>query len=292
MSALVVLGGALGDQLLRWPALRALAAQGPVRVLAGRATRLLLGQAWPGLDAQRLDDPALLGLWAADAQPEPWLEGVERAVLLSADPGLARGLAARGLAVEERGQPPPEGAHEACWVARGLGLGEDPSALEVPLLRPLAAWAARLQAWTAAAPEVLLLPGSGGLAKCWPRACWAALGQALAAQGLTVAAALGPDELERGWGPLEGVPTWMGPELPELAAAMASARVVVGNDAGTSHLAAAVGAPLLVRFGPTDPRRWRPIGPRVRVTRWAPGPEGVQAAVGAVLDGVRGAERA
>ena len=39
---------------------------------------------------------------------------------------------------------------------------------------------------------------------------------------------------------------------------MASA--FVGNDSGISHLAAAIGTPGVVLFGPTDPRRWRPLG--------------------------------
>ncbi len=43
------------------------------------------------------------------------------------------------------------------------------------------------------------------------------------------------------------------------------AGLFVGNDSGLSHLAAVVGAPTLVLFGPTDPRLWAPIGPRVTV---------------------------
>jgi heptosyltransferase III len=37
----------------------------------------------------------------------------------------------------------------------------------------------------------------------------------------------------------------------------------IGNDSGVSHLAAFIGLPTLVIFGPTDPLRWRPMGRKV-----------------------------
>jgi ADP-heptose:LPS heptosyltransferase len=48
--------------------------------------------------------------------------------------------------------------------------------------------------------------------------------------------------------------------LPQLAALLAHARLAVGPDTGTGHVAAAVGAPYLGLFGPTDPRRVAPWG--------------------------------
>jgi hypothetical protein len=56
--------------------------------------------------------------------------------------------------------------------------------------------------------------------------------------------------------------------LYELACWLASARVYIGNDSGITHLAAAVGTPVLALFGPTDPALWAPRGPNVRVARW------------------------
>jgi heptosyltransferase II len=41
--------------------------------------------------------------------------------------------------------------------------------------------------------------------------------------------------------------------------------VVGANDSGPAHLAAALGRPLVVFFGPTSPIRWAPTGPAVRV---------------------------
>jgi heptosyltransferase-3 len=53
--------------------------------------------------------------------------------------------------------------------------------------------------------------------------------------------------------------------LYELGRWLAGARVYIGNDSGITHLAAAVGAPTVAIFGPTDPAMWAPRGERVSV---------------------------
>jgi heptosyltransferase III len=53
--------------------------------------------------------------------------------------------------------------------------------------------------------------------------------------------------------------------LYELACWLASASVYIGNDSGITHLAAAVGTPVVAVFGPTDPGVWGPRGERVAV---------------------------
>jgi heptosyltransferase III len=53
--------------------------------------------------------------------------------------------------------------------------------------------------------------------------------------------------------------------LHELACWLATARLYIGNDSGITHLAAAVGVPVVAIFGPTDPAVWAPRGERVRV---------------------------
>jgi len=60
------------------------------------------------------------------------------------------------------------------------------------------------------------------------------------------------------------------PDLYELGCWLASARVYVGNDSGITHLAAAVGTPVVTLFGPTDPAVWRPRGERVAVIQRMP----------------------
>jgi ADP-heptose:LPS heptosyltransferase len=51
--------------------------------------------------------------------------------------------------------------------------------------------------------------------------------------------------------------------LYELACRLRQARVFVGNDSGISHLAAAVGTPVMAFFRTTDPKIWAPRGPSV-----------------------------
>jgi heptosyltransferase II len=53
--------------------------------------------------------------------------------------------------------------------------------------------------------------------------------------------------------------------LAELAALTKQAALYVGNDSGTTHLASAVGTPVVVIFGPTNPRRYAPLGRRTRI---------------------------
>src|SRR6202790_2343987 len=52
-------------------------------------------------------------------------------------------------------------------------------------------------------------------------------------------------------------------DLYQLPTWLARARIYIGNDSGITHLAAAVGTPVIVLFGPTDPAVWAPPGSRV-----------------------------
>ncbi len=50
------------------------------------------------------------------------------------------------------------------------------------------------------------------------------------------------------------------PDLYELACWLRGARIFVGNDSGISHLAAAVGTPVMAYFQASDPKVWAPRG--------------------------------
>ena len=58
--------------------------------------------------------------------------------------------------------------------------------------------------------------------------------------------------------------------LSVYAAIIASARLMVSNDTGPGHMAAAVGTPLVSVLGPTSPEQWRPWGEQIDIVRCWP----------------------
>jgi heptosyltransferase-2 len=122
----------------------------------------------------------------------------------------------------------------------------------------------------------LLAPGARfGPAKRWPVERFAALGRALVALGWRVVACGAEDDLAA----CDAVAEAIGPQAASLAgrtdletqgALCAAAAVVVSNDSGLAHLAAASGAPTVVVFGSTSSAWTAPLGPRVRVIQKAP----------------------
>jgi heptosyltransferase-2 len=59
--------------------------------------------------------------------------------------------------------------------------------------------------------------------------------------------------------------------LAELAALLQSCSCFVGHDSGISHLAAALGLPGLLLWGPTEEKIWRPPSDKMNVLRAAGG---------------------
>lgn len=110
--------------------------------------------------------------------------------------------------------------------------------------------------------------GSGGAAKCWPVARFRDVASGLRALRLRPHFIVGPAELER-WpidvlgGLARDFRVMRSTTANELAAVLTGADVYLGNDSGPSHLAALLGTPTVVLFGPTQARVWRPMGPCV-----------------------------
>jgi ADP-heptose:LPS heptosyltransferase len=97
-------------------------------------------------------------------------------------------------------------------------------------------------------------PFSGSVRKNWPLERYRELAQHLAMPGRWCA---GPEEQLEDAVRIDN--------LYELACWLATARLYIGNDSGITHLAAAVGVPVVAIFGPTDPAVWAPRGDRVRI---------------------------
>ena len=136
-----------------------------------------------------------------------------------------------------------------------------------------------------------LHPGSGSDRKNWPKAKWAELLRELvASSSMRLLLVGGEAEAER-WPRLMAElsdsriePAWNLP-LPELARRLADCGGFVGHDSGITHLAAAVGLPVIVLWGESAEPVWRPRGERVTVLRHGGGLEHLP--VSTVLESTR-----
>jgi heptosyltransferase-1 len=118
---------------------------------------------------------------------------------------------------------------------------------------------------TAADPYVLLHPGAGWANKRYPPAWWGEAARRLhAAAGVPtwVAVARGEEDLAAGVQAAggEAVRLVPAPDLPTLAPFLRGARLMMGGDSGPTHLAHALGTPVLMVMGPTDPQASGPYG--------------------------------
>ncbi|MFN3412849.1 MAG: glycosyltransferase family 9 protein [Thermoanaerobaculum sp.] len=109
---------------------------------------------------------------------------------------------------------------------------------------------------------VVLLPGSlGPPAKRYPPSGYRDLGRKLKAAGFEVLVVVGPGDASLGhWLARESKAQLFPPDagLWEVAQVLARARLVIGNDSGLTHLAAALGCAAVFLFGPTSPARTAP----------------------------------
>jgi heptosyltransferase-2 len=180
-------------------------------------------------------------------------------------------------------QPPVHAIHASSQLIRALESLAIYIENPVPHLYPQLA--DRLHAhdfFQGAAPKPLVAvhPGSGGESKVWPVANWAEFCRWLIgsrnAQVLIVGGEADVANVQKLRSLLAPASTMLasGLKLTQVGAIIEQATLFVGHDSGISHLAAAVGVPSLVLFGPTNPAVWRPLGEKVRIlhgaTEWTP----------------------
>ena len=112
----------------------------------------------------------------------------------------------------------------------------------------------------------VLVPGSAHSDKCWPVERFAAIASKISSQfGLSVIATGTASEkstvekLKAAANvPIENFAGLT--NLNELIALLKGAKVVISNDTGPGHIAAALGRPLVLIFGPSNPARVAPYG--------------------------------
>ncbi len=164
--------------------------------------------------------------------------------------------------------------HVADNAARLLGAVSPRAAALTTSVTPLTADEAAhtaARAILAEAPGAATLVGvhvSGGReSKQWHLESFARVARALAeteAATIVLTGAAGDRPLvDRVARALEGTPVIDAAgrlDLPGTAALLAQLRVLVTGDTGPMHLAAAMGTPVVALFGPSDPRRYGPLG--------------------------------
>ena len=118
---------------------------------------------------------------------------------------------------------------------------------------------------------VALHPGSGSRKKAWTTGSFVKLAEKLFSDHQAqILVPIGPADTEvaedyfkcisfPGSIPIANLP------LDELAAILKQCAVYVGNDSGITHLAAAMGTPVVALFGPTDRLVWGPRGKCVSI---------------------------
>jgi ADP-heptose:LPS heptosyltransferase len=116
---------------------------------------------------------------------------------------------------------------------------------------------------------VVLHPGASAATRQWPTERYAAVGDALAADGWDVVLTGVPGERDisatvQARMRAQAIDLTGATSLGGLAALLADSAVLIGNDTGSAHLAVAVGAPSVTVFLPGDPVRWAHSGPRQR----------------------------
>ncbi len=301
----------VGDVTLGLPTLQRLAAAGFELQLVGKgwARDLLAGHGW---------DVAVL--------PKTLRERVAllrrlRVQALARDPGFGRrlnavcfpysfssalefrlaGLRAIGHAHEGRGLllgrsvPRPAGRHELAvyWHLGSAFLGEDaplPERIGLALApRHLEEAQALRQRHGLRPGGVMICPFAGGTwsgqDKTWPGFA-DFVSRDLPAFGRQVVVCPGPGEEDIARTQFGSALLLPGVGLGTYAALLQGAALMIANDTGPGHMAAAVGTPLLSVLGPSDPGQWGAWGPNVQFVRGAggwPGAPEVRAAVAARL---------
>ncbi len=270
MAALLFHHGALGDSVLLWPTLRALASRDAVGLVSDMSKARLAAKYIPQVQAIDADAPDVSRLFvprAADELSDDWrLRLAEATTIVSfvsdGDDAWAANL--RQLAPDARLallDTRPAGhwpGHVVDWHRQSLaGQGVKVEPIDPPPRRNLDG-------------PVVIHPGAGSPAKCWPRERFEYLIDHLVAIGRPVEVVLGhveletwPDEAVRRWGAIPGIDLHTPGNLMALADCMARAALYVGNDSGPTHLAAQLGIPTIGLFGPTPPATWSPRGPLV-----------------------------
>lgn len=153
-------------------------------------------------------------------------------------------------------------------LLEAMGVSDRRVEFVLPIKQGAAAAARALLSQHSIEPDgyAVIIPGSAQVSKCWPAERFAALADRIASDhGLPVIAT--GSQAERAM--IERIQSLADKpianlagrtSLPELAEILRTARLVVSNDTGPGHIAAALGKPLVMMFSWSNPLRVGPYG--------------------------------
>lgn len=283
----------LGDLLCAVPALRALRRALPRAhvALIGLPWASELVRRYPAYLDELIEFPGYPGIPerpAELAEVEPFFEAMERrrwdlAIQLQGDGTITNDFVGRlgarstaGFCVTGAPGPDPENfvaypegvpePHRHLALLAHLGAARSAAAddrLEFPIRDDDRRRAAALLGDHSGRPYAIVHPGARDDRRRWPIEGFAAVAEHLVERGLLPVLTGSSDEapvVDQLQATLQS-PVLALPgatDLGAMAALLEGARLVVANDTGVSHLAAAVGTPSAIVFRASDPRRWAP----------------------------------
>jgi heptosyltransferase-3 len=277
---LVIHQGAVGDLVLALPAIKVLreSLRPAWLEMLGHLWTLPVAHRYPYADAiGDINTAALAPLCQADAPLTAeicrYCGGFGAAFCFSQSTTLVQNLRTAGIQKTFTLPSFPEKQvhvidhHLASLQA--LGISAPPALPQIALSAVEKTWAEEFflqQGWDMQG-IIALHPGAGGRKKAWPPYRFAALARTLAREANKILLIQGPADEEavaEVRAHLEDIPYLHVHDVPidRLAPLLSCASLVIGNDSGISHLAAALGVPTLALFGPTDPLVWAPRGNR------------------------------
>lgn len=280
-NVLILHAGALGDFVLAWPLVLALARLHPQSriIVVAPHSKGALAEAALRVEASDIE-PGWRSLFSAPGVPlgeraRNLLDGAHAVYSFlgeSPDPIRARAPEAQVVALKTI---PPDGwsAHASQWLLEQLKSAPAVRGAVEQMIRSINARG--VGSGRSHDGDVVVHPGSGARDKCWPIDRFVQLIERVRRGRRDVRVLLGEVELERFSAEdvkaLETVATSVRRPATylELFNELRSAGAVICNDSGPAHLSGAMGVPTLALFGPTDPALWRPLGPRVHVLREA-----------------------
>ena len=148
-------------------------------------------------------------------------------------------------------------------LVRQLGIETGPLTPQLLVPESAVALGAKLLAdrgWAGTQPLIGLAPGAAfGHAKRWPPNRFADLVQRLTQDAAATCVVLGRSEDRDGVRDFPGIDLIGQTDLTTLMGVISHCRVLIANDSGALHLAAAIGVPVVGIYGPTDERYSAPM---------------------------------